>query len=177
MAKFNYKSSQDTALRLINQFGVTLPLLRFAKSFNPVTGADTITSITLVNSTCVNLPATNGTIQAFDNKTVEELKKGKNRFFYMAAKGLPIQPDSDDYLIYEGKFWRIAGTTPLNPAGIPILYNVGCMDGGITFDYITANTQLAEIYLFGLYLAKLGFEAEFVELETALFEALDSYAT
>jgi hypothetical protein len=177
MAKFNYKASQATALRLINQFGETLPLIRFVKEFNPITGNDLITSITFVNSICVNLPATNGTIQAFDNKTVEELKKGKNRFFYMVAKGLEIEPDSDDYLIYEGKFWRIAGTTPLNPAGTPILYNVGCMDGGITFDYITSNTELAEIYLFGLYLLKEGFEDDFIALETDLFESLNHYAS
>lgn len=177
MAKFNYKSAQATALRLINQFGESLPLLRLVKEFDAITGKENITSISLVNSICVSLPATNGTIQAFDNKTIEELKKGKNRFFYMAAKGLDIEPDANDYIIYENKFWQIAGTTPLNPAGTPLLYNVGCMDGGMSFDFITQNTDLAEIYLFGLYLAKAGFEAEFTQLETELLNALESYAS
>lgn len=144
MAEFNYQNAQKTALRLIGQFGQSVKLVRVSGDYDPVSGAPSNETLTTTDATVVSLPASGGTVQAFDNKFKEDLKKGKIRFFYIAAAGLEFQPEGGDLLLFEGGVWDVSGGTPLNPAGTPVLFTVGCRSSG-KYDWATLIEQLRDI--------------------------------
>jgi len=121
---FNYTEAQQDAFDLIEEFGFEMPIVRFSSDYDPVEGLETNTIAEIQSATVVNLPASSGTIQAFDNRFKEDFKSGKIRFFYVSAKSLAFEPGPGDTFIYEDKVWDMAGTTPLNPAGIPVLYTM-----------------------------------------------------
>ena len=141
MAGFNYHNAQRTALRLIDQFGQSVKMVRAASGYDPVSGANQNTTFKTTDATVVSLPTTNGLSLSGDNQFKEDLKKGKIRAFYVAAAGLGFEPEPGDLLLFEGGVWDIAGGTPLNPAGIPVLYTVGCRSSG-KYDWATLIPQL-----------------------------------
>lgn len=130
MSKFNYQNAQKTALRLIDRFGQSTKLVRVSSDYDPVSGVTSDTLNQITDATVVSLPASSGTVQGFDNEFKEDLKKGKIRFFYIAAKGLGFEPEGGDLIVFEGELWDIGGGTPLNPAGTPVLFTVGCRSSG-----------------------------------------------
>ena len=119
---FDYTEIQNVASDLIKDFGTAAPLSRVTSDYDPVDGARTITAVQTDTTNLVNLPASNSLAQQFENRIIEEYKKGKIRFFYVAAKGMTFEPESGDLLFYESKVWELDGATPLNPAGTPIYY-------------------------------------------------------
>jgi hypothetical protein len=83
----------------------------------------------------VTVPASGGTVQAFDDRMREDYVKGRLRFFLCAAvqtdgSALDFIPSAGDIIIFEGSKWEISGNTPLNPAGTPVLHSFGAMEGG-----------------------------------------------
>ena len=124
MAK-DYSPNIATALRLIGNFGASATIERTVADYAPASGEYSNATTSTTPATVVNLPASSGTVQAFDNRFREDVKKGKIRFFYLAASGLTFEPAPGDILIYQGDRLDIAGLTPLNPAGAPILYTLG----------------------------------------------------
>lgn len=158
MANFDYIDAQKTALELINEFGQLTKMIRLSSDYDPVTGSNDNVTSQITDAVVVSLPASGGTVQAFDNKFKEDLKKGKIRFFYVAAKGLTFQPEGGDLILFEDALWDIGGGTPLNPGGTPVLFTVGCRSSGksleelpetippencadITFDFATYVTE------------------------------------
>lgn len=119
----NYPAAASTALRMIADAGFSTRVARVESSYDPVTSTNTITLVRSQSVTVVCLPGNRGS-KAFDNKYADELIKGKLRFFYVAAKGLTYQPEQGDLIEHEGKVWELLGSTPLNPAGVPILYTI-----------------------------------------------------
>lgn len=124
-----YDSMADTALAKIQQFGREVQISRPTQSSSdPVTG-------TVVNGAPVTgtlkvlvLPASKGTIEAFDNRLQGgTLIDEKLRFILAAAKGAPFEPASLDELTFDGQTWQVLGCTPLSPAGTPLLYRIGAM--------------------------------------------------
>jgi hypothetical protein len=136
MASFNYRNAQKTADRLIKQFGFKLPVLKPVYEFDPVSGLNTIVSIQVSTNNSVSLPASSGTVQAFDNKFKEDLKKGKIRFLYISSKELSFEIEAGDLVIFENRLWHIAGATPLNPAGVSVYNTVGIRDGGLELEKV-----------------------------------------
>ena len=128
MAKFDYNNAQKTAKNLLTKFGQVVDLVRANSSYDPVTGAENNLSKQTTKATVVVLPAGMSS-SSFDNKFKEQLKKAKGRFFYVAAKGLAFTPEAGDYFEFEGGNWELAGSTPLNPAGTPVLFTVGAKLG------------------------------------------------
>lgn len=129
MASFNYQNAQNTAQRLIKQFGVATKLARVSGSYDPVTGATSSESTQTTDATVVSLPTTNSLGLKGDDKFMEDLKRGKVRGFYVAAKDLTFEPQSGDFLLFQGAILDIAAVTPLNPAGTPVLFSIGCRSG------------------------------------------------
>ena len=127
---FDYQRAQATALRLIANFGTSMPLIRLNTEYDPVTGQNFNESIQISEATVVSLPASSGTVQAFDDRYLDDLKNGRIRFFYVAAAGLKFEPSPGDHFFFEGQTWDIAGATPLNPAGTPVLYTIGGRESG-----------------------------------------------
>tara|TARA_R110000803_G_scaffold19510_9_gene51002 strand:+ start:88 stop:570 length:483 start_codon:yes stop_codon:yes gene_type:complete len=144
MGKFDYQNAAKTALRLIDQFGQSIQIVRVSGDYDPVTGTATNETLQVTTAVVVSLPASGGTVQAFDNKFKEDLKKGKIRFFYIAAKGLGFEPEAGDLLLFEGGVWDIGGGTPLNPAGVPVLFAVGCRSSG-KYDWATLQAGVAAL--------------------------------
>lgn len=131
MSAFDYAKAQNTALALIGKFGQVTSFARITVgTYDPVTGDPTDLSVQMDSVTVVSLPASGGTVQAFDNRFTEDLRKGKVRFFYVAAKGMTLEPQPGDLLYFEGALWELAGATPLNPAGTPVLFTFGCKPSG-----------------------------------------------
>lgn len=125
-----YTQSAATALSLIKRFGQVLPIKRVTNTPDPVTGDATAVNVT-GNLTAVVLPAKASSLNAvageLDNAIVEALTKGKVRFILAAAANATFAPDADDVLTFEGASWRVLGSTPLSPAGIPLVYKIGAM--------------------------------------------------
>jgi len=125
-----YSSQIATAFRLLKQKGQKFTLLRLADSadYNPVTPGDTAVEVAF-QTTChgVVLPSTQGTIEAFDNRILDDpAQRRAFRFCILAAQGLDFEPQAQDVLLTAEGPWRILGATPLNPAGDgAILFNVG----------------------------------------------------
>lgn len=126
---FDYIKAQNTAVRLISKFGATMPLMRMSSDYDPVTGVNSNELMQISEATVVSLPASSGAVK-FDNRFLEDLKQGRIRFFYVAALGLDFAPEAGDHFYFEGKTWDIAGATPLNPAGVPVIYTIGGRESG-----------------------------------------------
>tara|TARA_R110001606_G_scaffold95625_2_gene211586 strand:+ start:287 stop:688 length:402 start_codon:yes stop_codon:yes gene_type:complete len=129
MGKFNYTAAETTAARLIDKFGETVNLLRYDATYDPVTGQTSSEVSQITEATLVSLPASQGTVEAFDNRTKEAFIKGKLRFFIVAAKNLSFLPLPGDYISFESALWEIMGSTPLNPAGTALIFRVGAQLG------------------------------------------------
>jgi hypothetical protein len=132
MSTFDYAKSAITALTLITKFGQTVTVNRVAGTYTAATGAIGSSSSSSYTPVVVTVPASGGTVQAFDDRLKEAYITGKLRFFIMAAKDLAVVPQSGDRIEFEGTEWEIEGATPLNPAGTPVIYNIGCKEGGAT---------------------------------------------
>ena len=129
MGKFNYTAAETTAARLIDKFGETVNLLRYDATYDPVTGQTSSEVSQITEATLVSLPASQGTVEAFDNRTREAFIQGKLRFFIVAAKNLSFLPLPGDYISFESALWEIMGSTPLNPAGTALIFRVGAQLG------------------------------------------------
>lgn len=124
----DYAGLASTALRLIEANGRSITVKRTSGTHVPATGGYTPTATTSGTLKAVVLPASKGTIEAFDNRVVDgTLIDEKLRYVLAAAKGAPFEPKSNDLLEFDSLTWRILGCTPLNPAGTPLVYKIGCI--------------------------------------------------
>lgn len=118
-----YTQDQTDAYNDILEAGILATISRVISSYDETEGQQTITSIQTDPVAVVNLPASVSLSQQFENKIIEEYKKGKVRFFYAAAKGVTFEPETGDLLFFKSKVWELAGSTSLDPDGTtPILY-------------------------------------------------------
>lgn len=133
MSAFNYARSQATALRLLTKFGRSVTLKRSVPGNGPPHNPGEPTWISY-SATAAVLPASKGTIEAFDNRLEGgSLIEERLRYVLMApqmarSSGVgpdTIEPRSGDVLEFDGVAWTVLGCTPLNPAGTPVLYPMG----------------------------------------------------
>lgn len=75
---------------------------------------------------CIVLPVSKGVVEAFDNRLEGgTLIESNMRLLKIPAKGLEFEPRAGDIVPeLEGARWVALGSTPVNPAGIPLLFNV-----------------------------------------------------
>lgn len=129
MTTFDYDATALSAKALFAQFGRTATLRRPVKgNFDPIEGLESRGSFDDYSVDVVVLPASKGTVEAFDNRV--NLQGGAStleryRFVKIAASGLTIEPANGDVLRIGSDDWFILGSTPVSPGGVPILYNVG----------------------------------------------------
>ena len=130
MATFDYAQAARDALALIQEFGQEVQMTRVSGgTFNPGTGATTGAITETQTVTLVTVPAS-GLVTKFDDALKEQFVKGRLRFFIAAALGLTFAPAPGYKLTYEGKQWELFGSTPLSPAGTPIIYEFAAREGG-----------------------------------------------
>lgn len=74
------------------------------------------------------LPASNGTIEAFDDRILSNPNQlQKFRFVILAGLGLEFEPGPEDLLATREGIYRLLGATKLDPSGEGgIIYNCGC---------------------------------------------------
>ncbi|MGO4449110.1 hypothetical protein AB4Y96_09300 [Phyllobacterium sp. TAF24] len=116
MLKFDYAKSQNTALRLLDKFGMTGQIVRETPGTGPAydPGEPVITSY----------PCTLAVLK-FDNKDIDgTLVKATDKKVYVAAKGLAIVPTTTDRLSIVGAQHTIVRVMPLNPAGIVVYFEI-----------------------------------------------------
>lgn len=123
---FDYTTSAETALRLIQLFGQKIEMTRLVRGdYDPIEGEFESSSENSGEFDGVLLPASKGTLEAFDVRLTESLTIDQVRFAILAAAGAPFQPRGTDVVSFEGKPWLVMGCTPLNPAGVPLVYKIG----------------------------------------------------
>lgn len=134
MAGFDYVKSQNTADRLIKKFGQPriVSLQRFIPASGPASNPTPQGYGTAFDVTAVVLPASKGTIEAFDNRLERGTLIEENLRYIIVSPLLPgggvlnQAPKSLDKFTFDGEGWVILGCTPLNPGGIPVYYPCGC---------------------------------------------------
>lgn len=126
-----YQPQIEAAEKLIAAKGQAMTLYRLGTvaaydPVNPASAALTVAAQSPVSG--VVLPASNGTIEAFDNRILNDPAQRRSfRFVILAAKQLTLVPQAGDILQTAEGLYRLLGATPLNPNGQgAILYNVGC---------------------------------------------------
>lgn len=124
-----YDEMADIASEMLEEFGQTMILKRVtAESYDPVTGITVPGETERQPMTAIVLPASKGTIEAFDNKLVGgTLIESNIRALKIAAKGLLWPPGPGCVVEHEGQDWQMLGATPSNPAGTPLIYSASIM--------------------------------------------------
>lgn len=128
MAQFNYAKSQATALRLIQKFGRQITIKRSvpgstAPPYSPYNPGPETTATYTATAAC--LPASKGTIEAFDNRLEGGTLIDENLRYVLMAPQIEITPKSGDVLEFDGSSWTVLGNTPLSPAGTIVLHQMG----------------------------------------------------
>lgn len=139
-----YDPQAQAALRLITRKGQKMTLYRMGLSItcdntepcdSPFGNYDPMNpavAVPTVDIQCpaygVVLPASQGTIEAFDARILDDpIQRRDFRFVILAAKGLTFNPQGADILRTGEGLYRILGATGLNPAGDGnIIFNLGC---------------------------------------------------
>ncbi|WOC14980.1 hypothetical protein [Pseudochrobactrum sp. MP213Fo] len=131
---FDYKKSIKTADGLISKFGngKLITITRLSAGTGPTHNAGPMRR-TLYQAKGVVLPASKGTIEAFDIKLGDNLITQNVRFCIMSAKMRKISgdgpdtitPEPTDLLEFNGLKLTVLGCTPLAPAGIPVYFPMG----------------------------------------------------
>lgn len=122
-----YNQMADTALRLIEQFGQKLHGARYKVDDSDYTTGEISESVDIEGDfDGVILPADKGFAGQF-NDSFEVLSEVfvKVRYLILSAKTSPFVPAAGDLFDFDDKSWIVLGNTPINPAGIPLVYKVG----------------------------------------------------
>lgn len=118
-----YDEMADMALEMLTEFGRVIQLSRVVGGdYDPDTGTSGGSTETQ-DATVVILPASNGTVQAFDIRYENGTLIEQNlRALTIAAKDLAWVPIAGDKATFDGSDWTFIGCTPVNPAGTPVVY-------------------------------------------------------
>jgi len=117
-----YAESATAALTLLEEFGKSLTLSRDGGgTFDPVTGRYTAEDPDSTEPvTGVILPLT----KIDDNQYLEQLIQGKLRRIILAAEGMTLEPQAGDKVTDGSTTMEVIGSTPLNPAGTPLIHEL-----------------------------------------------------
>lgn len=122
-----YQFAAEETAKAFAEFGQSIELKRVKKTEDIITGEVTQTQVIRGTIDAINLPASKGTLEAFDNRYYEDMVAGKVRFFKVASETATFEPEQGDIAVIDGEQWECLGSTPVNPAGVAIVYNVGFM--------------------------------------------------
>lgn len=126
MAVFDYAGIRDEAEAILAEFGFKMKVTRYADTSNAVAG--TVSRVVLLEQelTAVILPASQGTLEAFDVRFMSGVMDDLNvRFCIMSAKDSTFTPAPKDVADYYDGEWQVMGCTPLNVNGTAVIYSVG----------------------------------------------------
>lgn len=116
--------------RLASENGGPVTFARNASTVNTSTGAVTAGITTTATGYAVQVPASKGTIEAFDNRTEKDSKALKRmRALKVTRLSGSFIPQPDDVCTWGSVSWRVLGSTPAQPDGsTTIALNVGLVE-------------------------------------------------
>lgn len=118
-----YNEMAQTALELLTDMGRDDLVLsrKIGGGYDPATDTEVPGSTITSPMKCVVLP-----VEPSASDSVEEgtLIASSMRLLKVAAEGMVFVPASADTVAFEGVQWLVLSATPINPAGIPLVYNV-----------------------------------------------------
>ncbi|MBX8534536.1 hypothetical protein K5D33_07335 [Pseudomonas cichorii] len=124
-----YDEMADAALEMITEFGRQITLKRTVLGdYDPAHGVagGGVTETQIV--TCVILPASKGTIEAFDDRFKSgTLIETNLRSLKIAAKGMVWPPAPGQTVEFDDHVWTLVGATPAAPGGVDIVYSTTVM--------------------------------------------------
>ena len=121
-----YTADQNCAYNDILEAGILATISRVSSTYDEVEEDETITAVTTDTIAVCTVPASSEMLRPYENRFIEDYKKGKNRFFLVAGKGLSFELEPGDLLYFDSKVWEVEGSIPLNPDGTtPIMYTMG----------------------------------------------------
>jgi hypothetical protein len=128
----NYAATAAKTAAILAKSGAAMSLrVTTPGTYDPATGTET--GATSADYACVGivLPASKGTIEAFDNRFENGTLIEQNiRSVKLAASGLAVVPAGGDKLIINSEEWHVMGCTPLAPDGVTnIIYTLGVRRG------------------------------------------------
>lgn len=107
---------------LIQEFGQSLTFTRETPGeYDPALSTVTASIATWIAQVVVQ-PASAGTVQAFDVRFEAGTMIETNLRSLLISPASGYVPKPGDKVSLEGSDWTLAGATPLNPAGTPLLY-------------------------------------------------------
>lgn len=124
----DYSADAASALEMISDAGAAVTFTRTAQTSSVATGAVTNGATTTATGYAVQLPATSGTIQGFDNATEDAALATKRRRYLLVSTLGGFEPKFGDACTWAGETWTVMGCTPLTPAGTNVLNNVGLVE-------------------------------------------------
>lgn len=120
---FDYTAAQQTALRLLQNFGASGQCIRFIKTLDPVAGSNVVDDALINEHTVAVVPIGKaGLSKSIEQHLQQELIAGKVRKVLLSATALTFSPDVNDVIYANGEYLRIKGFQPLNPAGVNVLF-------------------------------------------------------
>lgn len=124
-----YEEMAEMTLEMITEFGQQITLKRtIGTEYDPETSSGGIGTIETQTVTCIILPASKGTVEAFDSKfKAGTLIESNLRALKIAAKGVEWAPGPGCIATFEGYDWTMIGMTPSSPAGTDIVYSASVM--------------------------------------------------
>lgn len=121
-----YADMAKLANDMIGQYGREMTFTRTPKTANGPIGSATPLDPLVTKGKVIVLPASKGTIEAFDNRSEDGSLAGRElRYLKIAALGMSFVPRKLDTVSFDGATWQVLGCTPVNPAGTPIVYGAG----------------------------------------------------
>lgn len=124
---FDYAAVREEAKAILDEFGGQMTVRRFADTSNAVAGTVSRVVSQEQTLTAVILPASQGTLEAFDVRFMSDLLDSTDvRFTIMSASGAAFTPaPKDEVEFWEDGKWQVMGCTPLNVNGTPVIFSVG----------------------------------------------------
>lgn len=122
----DYSGQINTAYRMISKAGFDITIQRYDTGYDPSLGEVVDVGVTEQTLKAINLPSTQGRIESFDNKLLNDqsLIGKKVRFYVASAKEATFQPQRGDRLTDVTGEYTVIGSTPLSPSGDDILYKI-----------------------------------------------------
>ena len=126
MATFDYAGLLDDVQGILEEFGFQMKVTRYSSVSNGVAGTVARTVLMEQELTAVILPASQGTLDAFDVRFMSDVLASTNvRFCIMSSKGSTFTPSPMDIAEYYDGEWEVMGCTPLNVEGTGLIFSVG----------------------------------------------------
>ena len=121
-----YDELRRDANELLAELGRPIIFKRYTYVNDLVEGTSVPTLSASQTLNAAVLPASGGTLEAFDVRFMDGAQDDTNvRFAVVSAEGSTFTPGPKDKVDMDGLVWNVMGCTPLNVDGTAVIFSVG----------------------------------------------------